>query len=326
MARVLALWKSLRGPVPSAPSMGRSLFITGGRGYVGSALLRRVAPGRSERGQLDRVVCLVRAPGELAERDDVSCVVGDLLEPDSYREAMEGCDTVLHLAAVTGKARPALYERVNSQGTRVLVEACREAGVRDLLSVSTIAAKFRDQTRYFYAHSKKNAEEIVAQSGLGFAIVRPAIVMGPGAPVLEGLARLAGAPVTPVFGDGHTQVQPVWVEDLVDCLLAIILEGRFRGEVIEIGGPDVISIEELLVRIGRVRFGRAPRLLHLPLGPIRALLGLLEPLLLPLLPLTAAQLATFANDGTVAPSAFLDERRGRMAGVDAVLERAFAHG
>ena len=302
----------------------RSLFVTGASGYVGRSLLQRIDARR-----FGRVVCLVRRPEMLAslvqEGDGIEFVAGDLLEPGRYLDKLSECDAVVHLAAVTGKAKPAMYFRGNAEGTRTLVEAYQSAGVRNFLHVSTIAVKFADQTRYHYAHSKQRAEEIVVESGLSYTIVRPTIVIGPGAPVLEGLSRMAGGPLMPVFGDGRAAVQPVFVDDLIDCMLAILGERRFRGETIEIGGPEVMSIEEFLNRIRAVRFGRQPRAVHLPLTPIRCVLGLFERFLLPIMPLTAGQLAVFANDGTIEPNPVFEQHRNRMKDVDDVLRMVATH-
>lgn len=313
-----AVESSERGPA-SKPGRSRpSLFITGATGYVGRRLLQRL-----ERTRYVRVACLVRDPSAPAlhgaSASGFDLVGGDLGTPAAYLDALRGCDTVVHLAAVTGKAKPTDYFRVNREGTRALVDAAKAAGVRQLLHVSTIAVKYRDEQRYFYAHSKREAEQIVARSGVAFTILRPTIVTGPGSPVAEGLARMAGGWLMPVFGDGTTPVQPIFVDDLIDSIMSILSEGRFRGEIIELGGPEVMTIEELMSSIGRARFGRASRPLHLPLGAVRTSLSLLEPLLLPVLPLTSGQLALFANDGTVEPSSFVDERKTRMKGLDAVL-------
>ena len=166
--------------------MKRSLFITGGSGFVGSRLLQRIDLQR-----YSRVVCLVRDPEVFAStvknRNGIQLVAGDIGTPNGYHDTLRSCDTVVHLAAVTGKARPAVYFRVNSDGTRALVEAAKSEGVQNFLHLSTIAVKYSDQRRYFYAHSKKEAEKIVANGGLAHTILRPTIVTGPGAPVLDGL-------------------------------------------------------------------------------------------------------------------------------------------
>jgi NADH dehydrogenase len=293
------------------------VFVSGAGGYVGRALLPAAA------GRLQRIVALSRSPDRLPDElralPNVTWVAGDLLEPESWATTLAGCSHVVHLAATTGKATPDVYRRTNVEGTRVLLERAKDAGVQGFLHVSTIATTFRDQRRYFYAHSKVAAEELVRQSGLPHAIVRPTIVLGRDSPVLAGLVKLATAPIVPVFGKGDVRVQPVAVEDLSACLLELLAGERFGGEEIDIGGPDVVSIEELLLRIaGRLREGRV-RTLHLPLGFVRSCLALVEPLLLPLLPLTCGQLATFANDGVAAHSDFIAARSTPMRGLDDVL-------
>ena len=275
-----------------------SLFVTGVDGYLGRHLLSRLDPAR-----YDKVRALTRRePRAQAAPDGVAFIHGDLLERSAYSTSLAECDTILHMAAVTGKARPQEYFRVNRGGTKALLDEARRAGVRRFFFISSIAARFQDQSRYYYAQSKRQAEELVARSGIPYAILRPTIIMGPGAPVIDSLAKLAGAPVVPIFGDGRARVQPVSVGDLAACLLSMVEHGGFEREVIEIGGPEALSIEELLLKIRRARYGKPARVLHLPVRPIAAVLGALEKFLFPVLPVTAGQLASFTYDGTAQSS------------------------
>jgi nucleoside-diphosphate-sugar epimerase len=229
----------------------------------------------------------------------VEFVQGDLTGASTYASALTGCDAVVHLAAATGKARPKTYFQVNLEGTRTLLGECKRAGVRYFLYVSTIAARFTNQHRYYYAQSKRRAEEAVAGSGIPYTIVRPTMVLGKGSPVQEGLAKLANLPVVPVFGNGRALVQPVSVDDLADCLAAILEDAAFAGRTVEIGGPDILTIQELMMKI---RGSSAP-VMHLPAGLIAACVGVVEKPLFPVLPFTAGQIASFVNDGTVAKDA-----------------------
>ena len=292
-----------------------TLFLTGATGYVGKRLL--------ELRQTDagRVVALVRdrakVPSSLRARGDVEWVEGELTDVASYENHLSGCDHVIHLAALTGKAARAEYERVNVDGTRGLVESAQRAGVRGFVHVSSIAVSFGDQTKYWYAHSKARSEEVVAAAGVPQVVVRPTMILGAGAPLLESFSTLAKAPVMPVFGSGQVEVQPVWVDDVARCLLDLVAEERFEGEVLELGGPDTVTIEQLLFALRGP--DRKRHLVRLPLKPIRWVLGALEPVLLPVLPLTAGQLASFANEGTAAAHPWLDARRASMGGLDSML-------
>jgi uncharacterized protein YbjT (DUF2867 family) len=297
--------------------MPDSLFITGATGYIGSRVLSSL-----DRRNYRRIICLSRAKPAAAQAG-VEYVVADLLDSSAYSAALSQCDTVLHMAAVTGKSRPAEYFRVNREGTRTLAGESLRAGVKRFVYVSSIAAKFRDQSRYYYAQSKRQAEEVVASSGLAHTIVRPTMVMGKGAPVLEGLARLAGAPVLPIFGNGRAQVQPVSVNDLTTCLLDI-LKGGFEGGTLEIGGPQILSMEELLVKIRRARGKANGPVLHLPAGLLAAGVGLAEKVIFPLLPFTAGQIASFVSDGTASPDPRTAQWQTRMENVDQMLSSANA--
>jgi NADH dehydrogenase len=247
----------------------------------------------------------------------VRWVTGRLEEPASYEPALEGVDTVIHLAALTGKARQADYFRVNTNGTGLLLEACRKTGGPRFLYVSSVAARFEHATAYHYAISKAQAEQLVRQSGLPYAIVRPTIVLGPGSPIGRLLTSLGASPVVPLPGTGRCRVQPIFVDDVADCLLALADRGFSRDEV-EIGGPEVSTLEQLIERVRVVAGKPRPWIVHVPLRPAVALLALLEAWRVHL-PVTAGQLSVFANDTSARPSPFLEDRRQAMRGIDAML-------
>jgi len=294
--------------------MTPSLFVTGAGGYLGRRVL-----ALADQAHDGRIVCLSRSGQPVPNASET--IGGDLLDGESYASALKTCETVLHLAAATGKNPPAEYFRVNREGTRILLEQCRKAGVKRILHVSTIAVKFPHIEHYYYAQSKLQAEALVRESGLEYCIVRPTMIFGKGAPVLEGLSRLAGAPVVPLFGGGRAIVQPVFVDDLAKGLLSLLRASRFDGQTIDSGGPDVMTMKDLLVEIRQTVYGKPARLLPIPVGPLSAVLAILEKFMLPLLPVTAGQLTSFTSDGTAGtphPGA------GRMTTVREILRMAAA--
>lgn len=293
------------------------LLVTGATGFVGRAFLREAG------GRAGGVRALVR--GGAAARSlppGVEPALGDLADERALEAAARGVAVVVHLAARTGKARAAEHDRVNARGTERLLRTARSAGVRGFLLASSIAATYADKRGYPYAASKERAEEAVRASGLPWAILRPTVVLGPGSPAGAALARLARLPRVPVFGDGRAPVQPVHVDDVARglALLAERLETRALTEgAFDLGGPEALPFEELLLRLARVLRGRPARAVRVPLAPLRALLGALEPLLLPVLPLTAGQLLAFANDGR-AREGDLARDLAPLRGLDAMLE------
>jgi len=302
--------------------MASRVFVTGGSGFVGSRLL----PALRARGY--RVTALDRS-GALQRRvtpgPDLQVITGDLLDPSAYRDALAGSDVVLHLAATTGRASRETHFRVNAEGTEVLLEACRHAGLSRILFVSSIATTFDDTRDYHYAQAKIRAERAVEQSGLAYAILRPTMILGAGSPILVALEKLALLPVVPVFGTGRTRVQPVHVDDVVRAILAVLDDDGFTNTAIDVGGPTVLTIEALLQRIRTARRGRAGRVLHVPLGLVLPPLRLAETVGLGgLLPLSPGQLSSFRSDGIVRADALPERLHADLADVAAMLEPATA--
>jgi nucleoside-diphosphate-sugar epimerase len=140
------------------------LFITGASGFIGRHLLAKLDPE-----QYDSIYCLTRREStakKLAEQNRFHWVIGSLFDSTVYGGCLDSSDTVIHLAATTGKAQPQEYFRVNATGTRYLIEQCKQRGIKNFLYVSTITVKFGDKSNYHYAQSKQEAEEAVKRSGL----------------------------------------------------------------------------------------------------------------------------------------------------------------
>ncbi|HXG43218.1 MAG TPA: NAD-dependent epimerase/dehydratase family protein [Gemmatimonadales bacterium] len=288
------------------------VVLTGAGGFVGRRVLERLAAA----GVAD-VRCLTRRPERLAALvpplSGWRYLAGDFTDPAAGGTLLAGAETVLHLAAVTGKAPRRAYHDVNARGTEALVRAAGEAGAPRFILVSSVAAGFADRPHYHYAASKEAAERAVAASGLDYLVVRPTMVFGPGSPVQAGLSRLATLPAAVLFGTGEVLVQPVHVDDLAAVLVAALELRPLGGRVVTVGGPDRVRLRELLIRLRRAAKGSAGPVLRLPLEPWRSLLAWLEPIALGLLPITAGQLATFANDGVAAaplPPGLPPPRRG----------------
>lgn len=271
----------MRGPV----------WVSGGAGFVGRRLLAQL------RASNRPVVALMRTP-RTDVPDGVTVVTGDLLQPDTYRASLAGCDTVLHLAAATGKASADEHHRINATATQILLDECRRAGVRRFILVSSIAVTFPDLTDYHYAQAKRRAEEMVRTSGLEFLILRPAIILGPSAPILASLGTLATLPMMLVLGSGRARVQPVHVDDVARVMAETAGLDTLGDQTVEVGGPEVLSMEALLTAVRTARLGRQGPVVHLPLALFRLPLRLAEQAGLgALLPVTAGQLSSFAFDG-----------------------------
>ncbi len=309
--------------------MTAALFVTGATGFVGRRLVDALV-----RSNVTDVRLLVRsAPSHAATfamPATWQSVPGALDSSATWRDSLRGVHTVVHLASSSGKASRATHEQVIVHGTAALIAAARHAGVKRFLYVSSVAAGFADRRSYHYAEAKREAEALVQASGLETLIIRPTMVFGVGSPVLDGLRRLATLPVPILFGDGTPNVQPIHVDDLAALLvLALDPSHPWGGETMTVGGRDVVSTEALMRRL---RGGPTSivRFTHVPVDPLRALLALAEPVLLPLLPFTAGQLTAFVNRSDAGPptpplARLLARLSPPLRGLDAMLPSDAPH-
>jgi len=301
--------------------MAGILFVTGGDGFIGKALVSKLLATGTW-----KIRVLTRRPVEHAENsaDGLTFVFGDLCDPATYHLSLEGVETVIHLAAVTGKAEPNEYMEANVQGTKKLLLACKEAGVGRFLYVSTIAATYPDQRYCPYAQSKARAEVLVRESGIPNTTIRPTVVIGLGSPTWRSFRSLARLPIVPLPTTGSLQLQPIDVDDVVQAIELVLSEDRFEGDALDLGGPDSISFADIMRFMHQAFYGKEPRFIHFPLSPVRALLAFIEPVFRPILPVTAGQLALFANDSTVSPNWLHDRLKGRMHTVESTIAMLIA--
>ncbi len=275
------------------------VLVTGGTGFIGGAIVQalRAAGGAHEVSILSR---RASAPG--ATSGPVARVAGDVRDPASLRRAVEGVDTVVHCVQfpnhpVENPRRGYTYAAIDGQGTVNLAAACREAGVRRLLYLSGAGTRPGRSEPWFQA--KATAEQAVRDSGREWVIFRPSWVYGPRDRSLNRFVQLVRLlPVVPVIGNGQTRVQPVLVDDVARVVAAAVDEPRATGQVFELGGPERLTMDEILRTVQRV-LGRHQPLVHVPVGLVKLQAALLA--LLPNPPLSPAAIDFILMEETVDP-------------------------
>jgi NAD+-dependent farnesol dehydrogenase len=310
--------------------MGDTTLVTGATGYLGAHLIERLLA----RGE-GPVRVLVRAKSRAAfeagpHGSRVELVEGDLAEPASLPAAVEGAARVFHAAAfVTRWTRtPLMFDRINVEGTRALLDAAAAAGVRDFVYTSSFIAlgpsggRVADESnehpgnfRNAYERTKKQALDVAAGytgRGLGLKIVFPGVVFGPGAltegNLVAGIVRDFLRRRFPLLGDGRGRWCYSFVEDVAEGHLLASERGVDGGRYF-LGGEN-LTMPELLAMLERLSGVRRLRL-RVPFWAGSAM-GWLNERLAPLgvpVQLTSGEVAIFREDW-----AFSSERARRELG------------
>jgi NADH dehydrogenase len=293
-----------------------TVLVTGGTGFVGPHVVHAL------RARETPVRALVRDPARATRLAawGVELAAGDVTDPASLRAACEGVDAVVHLVAII-KGRPQDFGRVMSEGTRNVVVAAREAGVRRFVLASALGLDERSKDAVPYFAAKWEMERAVQESALEHVILRPSFVFGRDGGVLPTFIRLARfAPVTPIIGGGRQRLQPIWIEDLAEYYALAVDEQAAANRTFELGGPDAVSWNEFWERLKRVLGVRRPSV-HVPFGAMRLQATLTERL--PGAPVTRDQLTMLElGDNVVTDPSAVETFQLPLVPLDEQLRRA----
>ncbi len=275
------------------------ILVTGGAGFLGSALVKRLR----ETGQSPRL--LLRRPpqpGTPAHPESPGCpvniVYGSLGDPEAVDRALAGVEVVYHLGAAL-KGGAAEFEQGTVWGTRNIIDACLRNGVKRLVYVSSMSVLDHarhvtgdpvtetspydpaPQNRGAYTRSKLEAEQLVLNAvrerGLPAVILRPGQIFGPGAERVppNGVIQIAGQWI--VAGGGKRPLPLIYRDDVVDGLLLAASRENVVGKVFNLVDSTCVDQNKYLryctPRLGKIRVRRAPLWLLMPAASMIELLG-----------------------------------------------------
>jgi uncharacterized protein YbjT (DUF2867 family) len=277
------------------PSPERIVTVFGGTGFLGrrivARLLKKGFTVRAASRHPERVAVLFSSDAKAPE-----AVRADILDPASLALAVAGSHTVVNAVSLYVEHGNLTFERVHVKAAADLAAASRDCKVEQFIQISGIGSDPQSELSYIRARGQG---EHAVMSTFPSVIIRPSVMIGPDDAFLTVLIRLIRLlPVYPLFGDGGTRLQPVYVGDVAEAIGRLI-NGNDPGgsSLFEFGGPHVYTYEELLREIAAELDTRI-RIVPMPFAVWSALALVAE--FLPGTPLTRNQIDLMRHDNVAA--------------------------
>jgi uncharacterized protein YbjT (DUF2867 family) len=265
------------------------ILVTGGTGFVGRHLIQRM---RKE-GIAIRAVVKTVDKAQSLEALGVNLIQGDITDKASLEKAIIGVTRVIHLVGIIQETPHVTFQGVHVEGTRNILDAAKRAAVHHFFYQSALGT--RPAAKSTYHKSKWEAEELVRSSGIPYTIMRPSLIYGSGDGFTTRLSVMIKlSPFLPVIGSGKSKVQPIFINDVISCILKAMTNNSFLNEIYEIGGPEQLTYEEVTLTLAKALGVRRPTM-HLPLFSMKLIARILEALL-SVPPLTTDQLTMLQED------------------------------
>jgi uncharacterized protein YbjT (DUF2867 family) len=224
------------------------ILVTGSTGFIGRHLVKRLLAD----GQQVRLLLPEHRQKNLIWETPPPIITGNILDDEALFKAVSGVDTVIHLENAQWWGRSRDLERVEIAGTRKLIEAARAARVGRIITLSHLGAS--PASAYVLLRVKGLVEEAIKASGLAYTIIRTGIVFGEEDAFINHIAMQFIA--NPLFylmpGHGEIITHPIYIQDLIEALTRSLELLDTVDTVQEIGGPEYLTLDDLLRTIMRV--------------------------------------------------------------------------
>jgi len=302
------------------------IFVTGGSGFVGGAVVEELASREYQ------VNALVNRRELRSATDAVRSIRGALSDPQSISKAMQGCDAVIHLVGIIMEkpAQEITFEQVHFQGTRNMVDAARKVGITRYIHMSALGAHQDAMSNYH--KTKFAAEEYVRDSGLEWTILRPSLIHGPGGEFMQMEARWARRRAMPFlfmpyFGagllgtGGAGRLQPVYVKDVARAFVDALDKAQTVGQTYSLVGPDVVTWPQMHRMVSSLIVGKPRWTMPIPVW-YAALLTHIVPA--SLLPFNLDQIQMSQEDNTADMTKFIADFGWQPRGFELTLRDSVA--
>jgi uncharacterized protein YbjT (DUF2867 family) len=265
--------------------------VFGGTGFVGRRVVRHLS------GSTATVRIASRHPAR-AEGDNVEQIVADAHDERSVEAAVAGADGVVNAISLYVEHGGDTFHSVHVEAAARIARVALRAGTKRFVHLSGIGADAASPSPYI--RNRGEGEAAVQAAFPGAVVVRPAVMFASDDAFLTTIVGLLRTlPAYPLFGDGRTRLQPVYVDDVAAAIAQVLRQTQKPYPIYELAGPRVYSYGELLRTIARTA-GLRPVLVRIPFAFWDALAGLAE--FLPHPPLTRNQVELMQIDTTASDS------------------------
>ncbi len=261
-------------------------FVTGGTGFIGSHLVDRLIAGKT----YDEIRCLVRNQEKWLADKPYTKVRGDLFSITTLRKALEGVDTLFHIAAIVKAPDMNEFKRANVEATENIIRLANKSGVKKIVVLSSLAAAGPSNGKprteddpmkpvSMYGESKKQMEEMIRRihmPDLSVTILRPPAVYGPREDQIYTFFKLMNKRICPIVGDGKKpEISMIYVSDLIQAIeLAAVNKSPGVGTYF-VSGPEVYNWNQIRNVTSKV-LGKKPVPLYIRPGMVKRIADVVE--------------------------------------------------
>ena len=233
--------------------------VIGGNGFLGQYLVNFLLNKGFYVKVISRSAKNQKPKYTLSKLGQLTLINCDIKNLKNLKNSIKGSEIVINLSGLLTEVKNNNFNQVHNLGTKNIVKASQELGIKKILHISAIGAAKGSMS--IYARTKFLGEKNI-EKFKNYTIIRPSIVYGDEDNFINYFAKMSKiSPIMPLIGNGKTKFQPIWVQDLVN-IIGLFLDKK-NNTLVEVGGEDIVSFKEILIKINN-ELNQKRYLLNLP--------------------------------------------------------------
>ena len=231
------------------------ILIAGANGHIGKAIVKKCV----ERSLPARCLDILPLHIDQCDTTKLETIQGDATDLDTVRASVKGVNTVLSVMGIRKDTEEMTHEKLEHDGTRNIIDACKEAGVDHIMYISSMGVTKNVPVQRLKI--KWDAEQMLIHSGIAYTIFRPSGYFTDFLEYFAPAIREKGS--FRVFGKGLTRLQPIAVEDVAETMVRAIGNERAKNKIFPLAGPEIFTLREILTILGKV-MGKEVKIQSIP--------------------------------------------------------------